>query len=50
MQYFIPIKITTLLFFISFSLGLTLSPNALADKLNYQLAHINKNIDMNNSH
>ncbi len=46
MQYFIPIKITTLLFFISFSLGLTLSPNALADKLNYQLAHINKNIDV----
>lgn len=46
MQYFIPIKITTLLCFISFSLGLTLSPNALADKLNYQLAHINKNIDV----
>lgn len=46
MQYFIPIKITTLLFFISFSLGLTLSPNAFADKLNYQLAHINKNIDV----
>ncbi|CAD2223679.1 CBMnc-containing protein [Pseudoalteromonas sp. 3J6] len=46
MQYFIPTKIIKLLLLISFSLVLTLSPNALADKLNYQLAHINKNIDV----
>lgn len=46
MQYFIPTKIIKLLLLISFSLVLTLSPYALADKLNYQLAHINKNIDV----
>lgn len=46
MQYFIPTKIIKLLLLTSFSLVLTLSPNALADKLNYQLAHINKNIDV----
>lgn len=46
MQYFIPTKIIKLLLLFNFSLVLTLSPNALADKLNYQLAHINKNIDV----
>ncbi|WP_409425865.1 DUF5916 domain-containing protein [Pseudoalteromonas sp. RW-H-Ap-1] len=46
MQYFIPTKIIKLLLLTSFSFVLTLSPNALADKLNYQLAHINKNIDV----
>ena len=46
MQYFIPTKIIKWLLLFSFSLVLTLSPNALADKLNYQLAHINKNIDV----
>ncbi len=46
MQYFIPTKIIKLLLLTSFSLVLTLSPYALADKLNYQLAHINKNIDV----
>lgn len=46
MQYFIPTKIIKLLLLISFSLVLTLSPYALADKLNYQLAHINKDIDV----
>lgn len=46
MQYFIHTKIIKWLLLFSFSLVLTLSPNALADKLNYQLAHINKNIDV----
>ena len=46
MQYFIPTKIIKWLLLFSFSFVLTLSPNALADKLNYQLAHINKNIDV----
>ncbi|WP_372858205.1 DUF5916 domain-containing protein [Pseudoalteromonas sp.] len=46
MQYFISTKIIKWLLLFSFSLVLTLSPNALADKLNYQLAHINKNIDV----
>ncbi len=46
MQYFIPTKIIKWLLLFSFSLVLTLSPYALADKLNYQLAHINKNIDV----